>query len=202
MSFGVGCGIQRWPDEMVRSCQPHSRWADGRFHNRELIGAVLPAIGRSRACIPGMSNKGLLHRQRCGMDEAKRYPSIFSMKAKDFRKRRVSQRPQPIPRATSTPIRSSSAGMTCFPLFARQDAHTAQDGMPSEDGTNSVGQRNHVPLSADQAADRERRDHSSKPMRPRRASPNGTSERSSTRPPKYRASGSHTTSRGSPTAFR
>src|SRR2546425_3684914 len=48
----------------------------------------------------------------------------------------------------------------------------------------------------------ERRSHSSKPMRPRRASPNGTSERSSTRPPKYRASGSLTTSRGSPTAFR
>ena len=38
-------------------------------------------------------------------------------------------------------------------------------------------------------------------MRPRRASPNGTSERSSTRPPQYRASGSRTTSRGSPTAF-
>ncbi len=33
-------------------------------------------------------------------------------------------------------------------------------------------------------------------MRPRRASPNGTSERSSTRPPQYRASRSHTTSRG------
>ena len=32
-------------------------------------------------------------------------------------------------------------------------------------------------------------------MRPRRASPNGTSERSSTRPPKYLASGSRTTSR-------
>src|SRR2546426_3153137 len=48
----------------------------------------------------------------------------------------------------------------------------------------------------------ERRSHSSKPMRPRRASPNGTSERSSTRPPKYRASGSLTTLRGSPTAFR
>src|SRR5947208_16906650 len=48
----------------------------------------------------------------------------------------------------------------------------------------------------------ERRSHSSKPMRPRRASPNGTSERSSTRPPQYRASGSPTTSRGSATAFR
>src|SRR5256712_6798488 len=47
-----------------------------------------------------------------------------------------------------------------------------------------------------------RRSPSSKPMRPRRASPNGTSERSSTRPPKYRASGSLTTVRGSPTAFR
>ena len=35
----------------------------------------------------------------------------------------------------------------------------------------------------DQAAARERRSHSSKPMWPRRASPNGTSERSSTRPP-------------------
>jgi hypothetical protein len=35
-------------------------------------------------------------------------------------------------------------------------------------------------------------------MRPRRASPNGTSECSSTRPPKYRASRSLTTSRGSP----
>src|ERR1700716_1012837 len=54
----------------------------------------------------------------------------------------------------------------------------------------------------DQACVCERRSHSSKPMRPRRASPNGTSERSSTRPPKYRASGSLTTSRGSPTAFR
>src|SRR5262245_51294717 len=54
----------------------------------------------------------------------------------------------------------------------------------------------------DQAPACERRSHSSKPMRPRRASPNGTSERSSTRPPKYRASGSLTTLRGSPTAFR
>ena len=54
----------------------------------------------------------------------------------------------------------------------------------------------------DQAAACERRSHSSKPMRPRRASPNGTSECSSTPPPKYRASGSLTTSRGSPTAFR
>src|SRR6185437_7855094 len=48
----------------------------------------------------------------------------------------------------------------------------------------------------------ERRIHSSRPTRPRRASPNGTSECSSTRPPKYRASGSLTTSRRSPTAFR
>src|SRR5262245_48476597 len=54
----------------------------------------------------------------------------------------------------------------------------------------------------DQAAARERRSHSSKPIRPRRASPNGTSECVSTRPPKYRASGSRTTLRGSPTAFR
>ena len=54
----------------------------------------------------------------------------------------------------------------------------------------------------DQAAACERRSHSTKPMRPRRASPNGTSERSSTRPPKYRASGSLTTVRGSPIAFR
>jgi len=54
----------------------------------------------------------------------------------------------------------------------------------------------------DQAAACERRSHSSKPMRPRCASPNGTSECSSTRPPQYRASGSLTTSRGSPTAFR
>src|SRR5712671_6554746 len=54
----------------------------------------------------------------------------------------------------------------------------------------------------DQAPACERRSHSSKPMRPRRASPNGTSECSSTRPPKYRASGSLTTSRGSPTAVR
>src|SRR5262249_22037357 len=54
----------------------------------------------------------------------------------------------------------------------------------------------------DQAAACERRSHSSKPMRPRRASPNGTSERSSTRPPKYRASGSLTTLRGSPIPFR
>ncbi len=54
----------------------------------------------------------------------------------------------------------------------------------------------------DQAPACERRSHSSKPMRPRRASPNGTSECSSTRPPKYRASRSLTTSRGSPTAFR
>jgi hypothetical protein len=57
-------------------------------------------------------------------------------------------------------------------------------------------------IPADQALACERRSHSSKPMRPRRASPNGTSERSSTRPPKYRASGSRTTSRGLPTAFR
>jgi hypothetical protein len=54
----------------------------------------------------------------------------------------------------------------------------------------------------DQAAACERRSHSFKPMRPRRASPNGTSECSSTRPPQYRASGSRTTARGSPTAFR
>src|SRR5438876_3363031 len=54
----------------------------------------------------------------------------------------------------------------------------------------------------DQALACERRSHSSRPMRPRRASPNGTRERSSTRPPKYRASGSLTTSRGSPSAFR
>ena len=49
----------------------------------------------------------------------------------------------------------------------------------------------------DQAPACERRSHSPNPMRPRRASPNGTSERFSTRPPKYRASGSLTTSRGS-----
>src|SRR5262249_47366839 len=55
---------------------------------------------------------------------------------------------------------------------------------------------------ADQAAARERRNHSSRPMRPSRASPSGTSERSSTKLPKYRASASRTTSRGSPTAFR
>jgi hypothetical protein len=48
----------------------------------------------------------------------------------------------------------------------------------------------------------ERRSHSLKSMLPRRASPNGTSDRSSTRPPKYRASGSLTTVRGSPIAFR
>ena len=59
-----------------------------------------------------------------------------------------------------------------------------------------------VPPMQDQALARERRSHSSKPMRPRRASANGTSECSSTRPPKYRASGSRTTSRGSPTALR
>jgi hypothetical protein len=35
----------------------------------------------------------------------------------------------------------------------------------------------------DQAPAREPPSHSSKPMRPRRAAPNGTSERSSTRPP-------------------
>src|ERR671930_167380 len=46
---------------------------------------------------------------------------------------------------------------------------------------------------------RERRSHSSKPMRPRRASPKGTSARSSTRLPQYRASESRTTLRGSPT---
>jgi hypothetical protein len=48
----------------------------------------------------------------------------------------------------------------------------------------------------DQALARERRSHSSEPMRPRRASPDGSSERSSTRRPKYRASGSRTTSAG------
>ena len=58
------------------------------------------------------------------------------------------------------------------------------------------------PADAGQAAARERRNHSSNPMRPSRASPNGTSERSSTKPPKYRASGSRSTWRGSPTAFR
>jgi hypothetical protein len=46
----------------------------------------------------------------------------------------------------------------------------------------------------DQAFVCERRSHSSRPMRPRRASPNGTSECSSTRPPKYRASGSRISS--------
>ena len=59
-----------------------------------------------------------------------------------------------------------------------------------------------VPPMPDQAPACERPSHSSKPMRPRRASPNGTSECSSTRPPQYPASGSLTTSRGSPTAFR
>ena len=54
----------------------------------------------------------------------------------------------------------------------------------------------------DHAAACERRSHSSKPMRPRRASPNGTSERSSTRPPQYPALGSRSTSRRSPTALR
>ena len=53
----------------------------------------------------------------------------------------------------------------------------------------------------DQAAACEPRTHSSKPMRPRRALPNGTSERSLSRPPQYRASGSLTTLRGSPIAF-
>src|SRR5215472_17850988 len=54
----------------------------------------------------------------------------------------------------------------------------------------------------DQAAVRERPSHSSRVMRPSRASPNGTSERSSIRAPKCRASGSRTTLRGSSTAFR
>ena len=54
----------------------------------------------------------------------------------------------------------------------------------------------------DQAFVCERRSHSSRPIWPSRASPNGTNERSSTRLPKYRASGSRTTSRGSPTANR
>ena len=53
----------------------------------------------------------------------------------------------------------------------------------------------------DQAFACERRSHSSRPMRPRRTSPSGTSDFSSTPPPKYRASGSLTTSRGSPIAF-
>src|SRR4029077_17208611 len=69
---------------------------------------------------------------------------------------------------------------------------------PAPFGRDSLGPS---PMQ-DQAFARERRSHSSRPMRPRRASPNGTSERSSTRPPQYRAPGSHTTSRGSPTAFR
>src|SRR5437879_10874851 len=63
-------------------------------------------------------------------------------------------------------------------------------------------QRTKGAFMQDQAFACERRSHSSRPMRPRRASPNGTSERSSTRPPQYRAPGSLTTSRGSPTAFR
>src|SRR5215469_4849909 len=45
----------------------------------------------------------------------------------------------------------------------------------------------------DQAPVCERRSHSSSPIWPRRASRNGTSERSSARPPQYRASGSRTT---------
>ena len=57
-------------------------------------------------------------------------------------------------------------------------------------------------MNADQAPAWERRSHSSKPMRPRRASPNGTSECSWSRLPQYWAAGSFTTSRGSPTAFR
>src|ERR1700730_9442911 len=84
----------------------------------------------------------------------------------------------------------------------REDAAERQGGdkQRTEDafhGALSFGWR-----MRDQAAACERRSHSSKPMRPRRASPNGTSECSSTRPSKYRASGSLTTSRGSPTAFR
>jgi hypothetical protein len=54
----------------------------------------------------------------------------------------------------------------------------------------------------DQAAACDRRSQSSRPMRPRRASPSGTSEVSSTWPPQYRAFGSLTTSRGSRTALR
>ena len=90
---------------------------------------------------------------------------------------------QPISRGTYCGRRHLTNGYRCAPI--------PRAALPSSGW----------PL-ADQAAARELRNHSSKPMRPRRASPNGTSERSSTRPPQYRASGSLTTSRGSPAAFR
>src|SRR5262245_53425155 len=73
--------------------------------------------------------------------------------------------------------------------------------MSRTDGV-SVGTVGQDPGMPDQARACERRSHASRPMRPRRASPNGTSERSSTRPPQYRAPGSRTTARGSPTAVR
>src|SRR6516165_12092094 len=84
----------------------------------------------------------------------------------------------------------------------REDAAERQNGDKQRTEDAFHGVLSSGPRMRGQAAARERWSHSSKPMRPRRASPNGTSERSSTRPPKYRASGSRTTSRGSPTAFR
>src|SRR5262249_60776834 len=48
----------------------------------------------------------------------------------------------------------------------------------------------------------ERRSPSARPTRPRRGSPHGTGERSSTRPPPYRASGARTTVPGAATAVR
>src|SRR5260370_22980978 len=54
----------------------------------------------------------------------------------------------------------------------------------------------------DQPPAGERRSHSSKPVRPRRASPTCTSECSVTRPPQYCASGLRTTSLRYPTPFK
>src|SRR5258708_15274810 len=76
------------------------------------------------------------------------------------------------------------------PAAERQGGDKQQTGQRTEDAFHGALLRL---ADADQAAACERRSHSSKPMRPRRASPNGTSERSSTRPPKYRASGLLTT---------
>src|SRR5207253_5014404 len=97
------------------------------------------------------------------------------------------------------PTKTSEAYCGDSGFSVRMFARSAED-LPasSRQRVRSLG----VPPMQDQALACERRSHSSRPMRPTRASPNGTSERSSTRPPQYRASGSLTTSRGSPTAFR
>src|SRR5215813_12320863 len=85
-------------------------------------------------------------------------------------------------------------------LSHRRAGHEAEQNHGNECGPHGASLGSGV--RQDRAFAGERRSHSSRPIRPRRASPNGTRERSSTRPPQYLAWGSSTTVRGSPTAFR